>query len=58
MVGFMRRIVPTHLSMLLRRLPDRYAWWEENERQIRAELGKNITILRDMSATVVSMSIR
>lgn len=34
-------------ELLLRRLPDRYAWWEENERQIRAELGKDITILRD-----------
>lgn len=34
-------------ELLLRRLPDRYAWWEDNERQIRAELGKDITILRD-----------
>jgi 3'-phosphoadenosine 5'-phosphosulfate sulfotransferase (PAPS reductase)/FAD synthetase len=34
-------------ELLLRTLPERYAWWEENEREIRAELGKDITILRD-----------
>jgi 3'-phosphoadenosine 5'-phosphosulfate sulfotransferase (PAPS reductase)/FAD synthetase len=34
-------------ELLLRRLPDRYRWWEEREQEIRAELGKDITILRD-----------
>lgn len=34
-------------ELLLRQMPDRYAWWEENERQIRKELGKDIAILRD-----------
>jgi hypothetical protein len=34
-------------ELLLRTLPDRFAWWEDNERQIRADLGKDITILRD-----------
>jgi hypothetical protein len=34
-------------ELLLRTMPDRYAWWEQNEREIRAELGKDITILRD-----------
>jgi 3'-phosphoadenosine 5'-phosphosulfate sulfotransferase (PAPS reductase)/FAD synthetase len=34
-------------ELLLRRMPDRYAWWEKNEQQIRRELGKDITILRD-----------
>lgn len=34
-------------ELLLRRLPERFAWWEENEAAIRAELGKDITILRD-----------
>lgn len=34
-------------ELLLRRLPDRYQWWEEREAEIRAELGKDITILRD-----------
>lgn len=34
-------------ELLLRRLPDRYAWWETNEDAIRAELDKDITILRD-----------
>jgi len=34
-------------ELLLRRMPDRYAWWEENEQRIRDELGKDITILRD-----------
>lgn len=34
-------------ELLLRQMPDRYAWWEENERQIRKELDKDIAILRD-----------
>jgi hypothetical protein len=34
-------------ELLLRRMPDRYRWWEENEQRIRDELGKDITILRD-----------
>jgi hypothetical protein len=34
-------------ELLLRKMPDRYAWWEDNEAAIRRELGKNITILRD-----------
>lgn len=34
-------------ELLLRRLPDRYRWWEEREAEIRAELDKDITILRD-----------
>lgn len=34
-------------ELLLRKLPDRYAWWEANEEAIRSELGKDISILRD-----------
>lgn len=34
-------------ELLLRKLPERYAWWETNEDAIRAELGKDVTILRD-----------
>jgi 3'-phosphoadenosine 5'-phosphosulfate sulfotransferase (PAPS reductase)/FAD synthetase len=34
-------------ELLLRTLPDRYGWWEEREQEIREQLGKDITILRD-----------
>lgn len=34
-------------ELLLRKMPERYAWWEENEESIRVELGKDIAILRD-----------
>lgn len=38
-------------ELLLRTMPERYAWWEENERQIRALLNKDIAILRDRRYT-------
>jgi len=34
-------------ELLLRRMPDRYRWWEDREQEIRAALGKDITILKD-----------
>lgn len=34
-------------ELLLRKMPDRFRWWEENEQEIRNRLGKDITILRD-----------
>jgi 3'-phosphoadenosine 5'-phosphosulfate sulfotransferase (PAPS reductase)/FAD synthetase len=34
-------------ELLLRKMPDRFAWWEANEQRIRDELDKDITILRD-----------
>lgn len=34
-------------ELLLRKIPERYQWWEDREQEIRAELGKDITILRD-----------
>lgn len=34
-------------ELLLRTMPDRYAWWERNEEQLRADLGADVAILTD-----------
>ncbi len=32
---------------LLETMPERFAWWESNEQDLREHLGKNVSILRD-----------
>lgn len=36
-----------HWANLLRTLPDRYAWWEAHELEMRAALGKPVSMLTD-----------
>lgn len=44
---------------LLKVLPERYAWWEKNEQDLRDHLGKDVTILRDRrGGTVTPLTLR
>ncbi len=40
-----------HWLHLLKMMPERYAWWEQQEQELRAYLGKDIAMLRDRSGT-------
>lgn len=46
--GFCIKAGQGHFKLLLDALPERYAYHEEQERRIRKELGKDVTILRIM----------
>lgn len=44
---------------LLKVMPERYAWWEEQEQSLREHLDKNVTILRDRrGGTVTPLTLR
>lgn len=45
--GFCVRAGHGHFRTLLEQLPERFAYHDRRERELRAELGKDVTILRD-----------
>jgi hypothetical protein len=45
--GFCVRAGQAHFALLLRTLPERYAFHEEQEEKLRTYLGKDVAILRD-----------
>lgn len=45
--GFCIKAGHAHFALLLKVMPDRFAYHEEHERRLRKELGKDVSILRD-----------
>lgn len=45
--GFCVRAGHAHFAHLLRAMPDRYRYHEEQEQELRARLGKDVSVLRD-----------
>lgn len=45
--AFCVRAGQAHFALLLRRMPERYAWHEEQEQKLREYLRKDVAILRD-----------
>ena len=45
--GFCIKAGQAHFRLLLEKMPERYAYHERREQEIRAYLGKNVSILRD-----------
>lgn len=45
--GFCIRAGQAHFALLLRRMPERYAWHERQEEKLREYLRKDVAILRD-----------
>ena len=45
--GFCVKAGQGHFANLLKQMPERYAWHEEREREMRAFLGKDVSILKD-----------
>jgi hypothetical protein len=44
---------------LLEVMPERYAWWEQQEQELRDHLGKDVTILRDRAGkTTTPLTLR
>lgn len=57
--GFCIKAGMAHFKLLLETMPERYAWHEQQEEDIRVFLNKDVTILRDRSGgTVTPLTLR
>lgn len=57
--GFCVRAGQGQFAQLLRNMPDRYAWHERREQEMRDYLGKDVSILRDRrGGTTVPLTLR
>ncbi len=57
--GFCVKAGQAHFALLLRTMPDRYAYHERREEELREYLGKDVAILRDRSGgTTTPLSLK
>ncbi len=57
--GFCIKAGQAHFQLLLRKMPERYAYHEKKELALQEKLGKNVTILRDRTGgTTKPLSLR
>lgn len=57
--GFCVRAGQGQFAQLLRAMPDRYAWHEQKEQEMRDYLGKDVSVLRDRrGGTTIPLTLR